>query len=126
MSTNTLVDTLTAATAVNVQSGGTIQVAGSQISQTNIVLSGFKAVRVTGISGAGALTTSPTAGVVVGMRVIFTSAGHLDNTTGLLSDPLIPGTDIEAAITVSGQIQQKNTGNLTGREYTVYLAPALV
>lgn len=80
-------------------------------------LSALKTLRFDGAASAGAITLT---GAAVGDRVV-----SIFGTVVTTGASIVGGTDFESVITVANQIQQSATGDLSGNDYVVQLAPAV-
>ncbi len=80
--------------------------------------SGIKVLAAAGKNGSGAVTLT---GAAVGDRVVAIFGAP---TAGGAMEVKVPGTDFEAAITVTDQIQQVSAGNLSTKTYVFVLIPA--
>jgi hypothetical protein len=98
---------------------GTAKLAAGAATAPKIDLAGLKVYGITGLAGAGAVSTGMT-GAVIGERVVAV----LGITTAS-SDAVGGGaSDFEATISVGNQIQQTGTG-LSGNDYWIITLPAV-
>jgi hypothetical protein len=88
---------------------GAAAVTGTKLSPTGITSGSFA-----GSNGAGACTL---VGATVGQRVF--ALFEIDTASGTVGEQ----SKFESTITVNGQIQQSNAGNLSAKKYAVILLP---
>ena len=104
-----------------VESGGKIDASAGTVKGVGLAafaLTGFKQIKVTGHSGAGACTAT---GAAVGDRVL--AIFGVPAAGGDLTVPVL-GTDFEAAISVTNQIQQASATDWHLESFVLILVPA--
>jgi hypothetical protein len=125
---------------ITVEAGGTIDVsAGTLTPGTNAIAdaavttaklaagaatlhkidtSGLKCLAAAGKNGSGVVTLT---GAAIGDRLVAVFGAP---TAGGALEVKVPGTDFEAAVTVTDQIQQASATNLSTKTYVFILIPA--
>jgi hypothetical protein len=101
---------------ITVEAGGTVDVsAGTLVPGTNAIADG--AVTTTKLA-SGAITLT---GAAIGDHVVAVFGAP---TAGGALEAKLPGTDFEAAVTVTDEIQQLSASNLSTKTYIFVLIPA--
>ena len=96
----------------------TVKLASGAATLPKIDTTGIKCLAAAGRNGSGAVTLT---GAAIGDRVV---AAFGAPTAGGALEVKVPGTDFEAAVTVTNQIQQASASDLSTKTYVFLLIPA--
>jgi hypothetical protein len=96
----------------------TAKLAAGAATLPKIGIAGIKCLAAAGKNGSGAVTLT---GAAIGDRLVAVFGAP---TAGGALAVKVPGTDFEAAVTVTDQIQQLSASNLSANTYVFILIPA--